>query len=55
VEVALALGARQDGRIAFTGRVGDAVVLRGEFACAVPLGADDGLPSRVDRVPPAGG
>ena len=33
-EVALELGERQDGRVAFTGRVAGAVVLRGEFSAA---------------------
>lgn len=33
-EVALELGERREGRVAFTGRVAGAVVLRGELACA---------------------
>lgn len=34
--VTLELGERREGRIAFAGRVAGAVVLRGEFADAVP-------------------
>jgi 3-hydroxymyristoyl/3-hydroxydecanoyl-(acyl carrier protein) dehydratase len=35
-EVALELGERREGRVAFTGRVAGAVVLRGEFGAAAP-------------------
>ena len=49
-EVALELGERRDGRIAFAGRVAGAVVLRGEFACTAASRVGD-LPASCSQAP----